>query len=126
LSPHDARQVLIGAQAGVPTDLSSVEVSNKTITQEGQKIDLTIVRPRGARGDTPAFIFFHGGGWVLGDFGTHACLVRDLVNASGATAVFVNYTPSPEARYGVAIGQAYAATKWVATHVPDGRIGGAA
>jgi acetyl esterase/lipase len=124
LSPQDARQVLVGAQAGVPTDLSSVEVSNKTIDQDGQKIDLTIVRPRGARGETPAFMFFHGGGWVLGDFQTHARLVRDLVNASGATAVFVNYTPSPEARYGVAIGQAYAATKWVAAHGKEIRVDG--
>ena len=58
-------------------------------------------------------MFFHGGGWVLGDFPTHERLVRDLVADSGAAAVFVNYTPSPEARYPVAINQAYAATKWV-------------
>jgi acetyl esterase/lipase len=63
---------------------------------------------------------FHGG-WVLGDFPT---LVRDLVNYSGATAVFVNYTPSPEAGYGVAINQAYAATKWVATHGKDIKVDG--
>ena len=48
-------------------------------------------------------MFFHGGGWVLGDFPTHQRLVRDLVVASGATAVFVNYTPSPEAHFPVAI-----------------------
>jgi acetyl esterase/lipase len=58
-------------------------------------------------------MFFHGGGWVLGDFPTHERLVRDLVVGSGAAAVFVNYTPSPEAHYPVAINQAYAATKWV-------------
>jgi acetyl esterase len=124
LSPQDARQVLVGAQASVPTDLSSVEITNKTISQDGQKIDLTVVRPRGARGDTPVFMFFHGGGWVLGDFQTHARLVRDLVNDSGATAVFVNYTPSPEAGYGVAINQAYAATKWVAGHGKEIRVDG--
>lgn len=124
MSPKDARQVLIGAQASVPTDLSSVEVSRKTVTQDGQKIDLVVMRPRGAKGDTPAFMFFHGGGWVLGDFQTHARLVRDLVNNSGATAVFVEYTPSPEAGYGTAIGQAYAATKWVAAHGKEIRVDG--
>jgi len=69
-------------------------------------------------------MFFHGGGWVLGDFQTHARLVRDLVNYSGATAVFVNYTPSPEAGYGVAINQAYAATKWVAARGREIKVDG--
>jgi len=54
--------------------------------------------------------------WVLGDFPTHERLVRDMVNASGAAAVFVNYQPSPEAHFPVAITQAYEATKWVAEH----------
>jgi acetyl esterase/lipase len=124
MSPQEARQVLIGAQASVKTDLSSVEVSNKTITQDGKQVELTIVRPRGAKADVPVFMFFHGGGWVLGDFPTHARLVRDLVNNSGAAAVFVNYTPSPEAHYGVAIGQAYAATKWVAAHGKEIKVDG--
>jgi acetyl esterase len=124
LTPQEARQVLVGAQASVPTDLSSVEISQRTITEDGRKVDLTIVRPRGAKGETPAFMFFHGGGWVLGDFPTHARLVRDLVNYSGATAVFVNYTPSPEAQYGTAINQAYAATKWVAAHGKEIRVDG--
>ncbi len=61
-------------------------------------------------------MFFHGGGWVLGDFPTHERLIRDLARASGAAAVYVDYSPSPEARYPVAIHQAYAATKWVAAH----------
>jgi acetyl esterase/lipase len=89
-------------------------VSEKTITADGQPIRLTIVRPAGAKGVLPAFMFFHGGGWILGDFPTHERFVRDLVADSGAVAVFFNYTPSPEARYPVAINQAYAATKWVA------------
>lgn len=59
-------------------------------------------------------MFFHGGGWILGDYPTHKRLVRDLVVNSGAVAVFPDYTPSPEARFPVAINQAYAATKWVA------------
>ena len=116
LSPADARAVLVGAQAGVKLTLPKTDVSEKTIQVDGQSISLTIVRPAGVKGELPVFMFFHGGGWVLGDFPTHERLVRDLVAGSGAAAVFVNYTPSPEARYPVAINQAYAATKWVAEH----------
>ena len=75
-----------------------------------------VVRPAGVTGTLPAFMFFHGGGWVLGDFPTHERLVRDLVAGSGVTAVFVEYDRSPEAHYPVAINQAYAATSWVADH----------
>ena len=112
LSPADARAVLVGAQAGAK--LPPADVSEKTITVDGKSIKLTIVRPIGAKGALPAFMFFHGGGWILGDFPTHERFVRDLVVDSGAVAVFVNYTPSPESRYPVAINEAYAATKWVA------------
>lgn len=116
LKPVEARAVLTGAQSSVKVDLSGIEVSEKTIKAEGQDLKLTIVRPSGNKGKLPVFMFFHGGGWVLGDFDTHERLVRDLVVNSGAVAVFVNYTPSPEAHYPVAINQAYAATVWVAAH----------
>ena len=114
LSPADARAVLVGAQASAKAPLAPADVSEKTITVDGKPLKLTIVRPAGAKGVLPAFMFFHGGGWILGDYPTHERFVRDLVADSGAVAVFVNYTPSPEARYPVAINQAYAATKWVA------------
>jgi len=122
LSPQDARQVLVGAQKGAA--LPKADVSEKTITADGQQIKLHIVRPAGAKGALPAFMFFHGGGWVLGDYPTHERLVRDLVVNSGAAAVFVDYTPSPEAGYGVAINQAYSATKWVAAHGKDINVDG--
>ena len=114
MAPKDARAVLVGAQSSVKVDLSGVTFTEKTITQDGQSIKLDIVRPANVKGTLPVFMFFHGGGWVLGDFPTHQRMVRDLVVESGAVAVFVNYTPSPEAHYPIAINQAYAATKWVA------------
>jgi len=116
LSPKVARAILTGAQNSVKVDLSGTEVSNRTIEASGQEIKLTIVRPAKAKGDLPVFMFFHGGGWVLGDYPTHARLIHDLVVGSGAVAVYVDYTPSPEAHYPVAINQAYAATRWVAEH----------
>lgn len=59
-------------------------------------------------------MYFHGGGWVLGGFDTHERLVREIAIGAHAAVVFVNYTPSPEAKYPVPLEQAYAATKWVA------------
>ncbi|EPN16716.1 lipase [Pseudomonas syringae pv. actinidiae ICMP 19070] len=124
LSPKDARAVLVGAQAGVKLTLPKADVSEKTIKVDGQSISLNIVRPAGVKGTLPVFMFFHGGGWVLGDFQTHERLVRDLVVGSGAVAVFVNYTPSPEAHYPTAINQAYAATRWVAEHGKEINVDG--
>ncbi|HSX89224.1 MAG TPA: alpha/beta hydrolase [Pseudomonas sp.] len=116
MTPQDARAVLVGAQAGVQVDLSGIEVADKTISVDGQSIALKVVRPAGVAGTLPVFMYFHGGGWVLGDYPTHERLIRDLVVGSGAAAVYVDYTPSPEARYPTAINQAYAATQWVAQH----------
>ena len=116
LTPTDARAVLVGAQAGVKLVLPPADVSQRTIKAGEGDISLTIVRPAGVKGALPAFMFFHGGGWILGDYPTHERFVRDLVSDSGAVAVFVNYSPSPETHYPVAINQAYAATRWVAEH----------
>ena len=124
LTPVEARKVLTGAQSGVKLTLPKADVSEKTIKAGGGDIKLTIVRPEGVTGVLPAFMFFHGGGWVLGDFPTHERFVRDLVVQSGAVAVFVNYTPSPEAKYRVAIDQAYAATKWVAENGKEIKVDG--
>src|SRR5277367_2827684 len=124
LSPADARAVLVGAQAGASLQSLKVDIAEKSISAAGHDIKLTVVRPAGASGTLPVFMFFHGGGWVLGDFPTHERFVRDLVVGSGAAAVFVNYTPSPEAHYPVAINEAYAATLWVAEHGAEIRVDG--
>jgi len=124
MTPAEARKVLVDAQASVRLDLPACDIEAKTITQDGLKVSLTVVRPAGSKATLPGFIFVHGGGWVLGDFPTHERFVRDLVADSGFTAVFVNYTPSPEAHYPMAIDQIYAATKWVAAHGNEIRVDG--
>jgi acetyl esterase/lipase len=116
LSLLDARAVLVNAQKSVSFDYSDIEETEKTITQDGHTVTLHIMKPLSAKAGGGVFIYIHGGGWVLGDFPTHKRLVRDLVIASGKTAVFPDYTPSPEARYPVAINQIYAATQWVSEH----------
>ncbi len=116
LTPAEARQVLVGAQASVALELPPCDVEERTITQDGVEVRLHVVRPAGATGTLPGFLFVHGGGWVLGDFPTHERFVRDIVVDSGFAAVFVNYTPSPEAHYPTAIDEIYAAAKWVAAN----------
>lgn len=119
-----ARNVLTGAQEAFKVDYSGIEESEKTITSDGYTVKLNIVRPEGAKEKLPVFIFIHGGGWILGDYPTHKRMVRDLVVLSGYAAVFVNYTPSPEAHYPQAINEIYAATKWVAAHGDEINVDG--
>jgi acetyl esterase len=117
LSPEDARAVLSGLQANSPVQKLPADIENRTIPggPNATEISITIVRPQNSTNETlPVVMYFHGGGWVLGGFDTHDRLVRELANKANVAVVFVNYTPSPEAKYPVAIEQAYAATKWVA------------
>ena len=117
LKPEEARKVLEGAQKVPGLKLPDCEVTQKTITSSGEEIQLYIIRPPGTSGKKiPVFMFFHGGGWVIGDFATHERLVRDLVIESGFACVFVEYDRSPEARYPKALNQCYEATRWVAEH----------
>jgi acetyl esterase/lipase len=121
LSFADARKALDTAQAG-PVPVLPADVSHRTLpVGPTGKVTIRIVRPAGVKGNLPAVMYFHGGGWVLGDEGTHDRLVRQIANGAKAAVIFVDYTPSPEARYPIAIEQAYAATQWVAQH--GGEIG---
>ena len=72
-----------------------------------------IVRPEGAVGMLPAFLYLHGGGWVVGDSDTHDRLVRELVVGSGAAAVFPLFDRAPEAKYPTQIEQNYAVARWI-------------
>ena len=117
LSPDKTRAVLSGLQASIAVQKLPADIENRTISggPGGKDISITIVRPQNGSNQTlPVVMYFHGGGWVLGGFDTHERLVRELANKANVVIAFVNYTPSPEAKYPVAIEQAYVATKWVA------------
>jgi acetyl esterase len=118
MSPDNARAVLSGLQASSPVAKLPADIENRTISGGGPnatEISITIVRPPNRSNQTlPVVMYFHGGGWILGGFDTHDRLVRELANKANVAVVFVNYTRSPEAKYPVALEQAYAATKWVA------------
>jgi acetyl esterase len=116
LSPGDARAVLDQAQAG-GVAMAPAEIEEHTIPggPDGT-VSVTVVRPTTRNGSLPVVVYTHGGGWVLGNFGTHQRLVRDLTDQTGAAFVFVNYSPAPEDRYPVAIEQVYATVAWVARY----------
>ncbi|WP_281232793.1 alpha/beta hydrolase [Flavobacterium gelatinilyticum] len=116
LPAGDARNVLVSAQNAFKVDLSGIEESEKEITADGYKIKLNIVRPAGAKGKLPVFMFIHGGGWVLGDYPTHKRMVRDLTVLTGYAGIFVNYSLSPEHKYPQPVNEVYAAAKWIAAH----------
>jgi acetyl esterase len=77
-------------------------------------VPIRAVRPKGVTEMLPAVVYVHGAGWVLGGWESHDRLVLELVNGANVAAIFVDFTLSPEARYPVAIEQAYAAARWVA------------
>jgi len=124
LSYTDARAVLAGVQAG------TVEASAPTTTQDlvwnvgpTGEVRIRIVRPADASGDLPAVLYYHGGGWVMGDRNTHDHLIRELAVQTRAAVVFVEYDNAPEVRYPVNNEQAYAALEHVAA---NGAANGAA
>ncbi|WP_416064340.1 alpha/beta hydrolase [Rhizobium sp. ZK1] len=121
-SPDEARNILAGAQKGDVKKLAAREEDKVIKVGPTGSVKLRIVRPEGAKGTLPVVMYFHGGGWVLGDADTHDRLVREIANGAKAAVVFVDYDRSPEARYPIAIEQAYAATKYIADHAKEFHI----
>jgi acetyl esterase len=112
LSPAEARAALDELQA---TPIDKLPVSDRwtIVPADVGDVRARIVRPRDAVGKLPVILYMHGGGWVLGNAGTHDRLVRELAVGTGAAVVFVEYDRSPEARYPVAIEQGYATARWI-------------
>jgi acetyl esterase/lipase len=105
LGPEAARRRLRELQAAPPAGDGWVDAGG---------VRVRIVRPRD--GVLPVVLFLHGGGWMLGDAGTHERLVRELAAGADAAIAFVDYDRTPEARYPVALEQAYAAARWIVDH----------
>ena len=125
LSPTDARAVLDSVQSSDVSKLpADIEDHSLPVGPTGET-RIRIFRPPGAKEALPAVIYFHGGGWVLGNKGTHDRLMREIANGAHAAVVFVDYDASPEAKYPTAIEQGYAATKYIGEHGDKFNIDGA-
>ncbi|MEV4217056.1 alpha/beta hydrolase [Nonomuraea sp. NPDC049725] len=120
LGVEGARKVLDDLQAA-PIDKPDVDEKWIVVPAEAGDVRVKIVKPAGSSGVLPVVLYVHGGGWVLGNAGTHDRLVRELAVGAGAAVVFVEYDRSPEARYPVAIEQAYATAQWI---IRDGEAEG--
>jgi len=77
-----------------------------------------IYTPEG-REPFPLLVYFHGGGWVLGDLETHDSVCRELAHGAGCVVLSVDYRLAPEHRFPAAAEDCYAATVWTATHAAE-------
>ena len=102
-----------------PTPQDVAEVRALTADGPHGAIPLRLYRPvrsDAGGGSAPVLVYFHGGGWVIGDLDTHDTLCRELANESGAIVVAVDYRLGPEHRFPAAYDDALAATRWVHAH----------
>jgi acetyl esterase len=108
------RQILAAADVA-PAD---VDVSDRTIEGPGGPLDLRVYTPRG---EVPhgIVVYYHGGGYVLGDLDGYDNVCRQLGEDAGAVVVSVDYRLAPEHPFPAAVDDAWAAFEWVAAHAGE-------
>ena len=93
-----------------------VSVTDRTVPGPGGDIPVRVYVPTTEPGPGPVLVYFHGGGWVIGDLETHDSTVRALASGSGATVVSVDYRLAPEHPFPAPLDDCLAAVRWVADH----------
>jgi acetyl esterase len=123
LSPQEAREFYLQARLVTnpdPPELKSVEPLS--IPAAHGSIPARIYTPnkiRQAGGLAPGLIFFHGGGWVIGDLDTHDVACRKLADDGQLIVISVDYRRAPEHKFPAAVDDAIAATAWIAGHAKE-------
>ena len=115
LSPKEARQLFRETRpASTPEPPAIGAVRNLS----AGTVPIRVYRPAGVPDSArlPVLMFFHGGGWVIGDLDTHDVLCRQLTAEAGITVVAVDYRLAPESKFPAAADDAWAATRWVVAH----------
>ena len=121
MSVAQARELILGmvALAGEPESVARIE--NRTVPGPAGEIPVRIYAPVGTA-PFPVLVYFHGGGWVIGNLDTHDGICRSLANRVGCLVVSVDYRLAPEHTFPAAPEDCYAATRWLAEHA--GSLGG--
>jgi acetyl esterase len=116
LSPQDARRYYLERRhitQPAPPEVAEV----RSLQAEGPhgSIPLRLYRPGApaVQGAMPVLVYFHGGGWVIGDLDTHDTLCRQLANGAGIAVIAVDYRMGPEHRFPAAVDDCIAATRWI-------------
>ncbi|MGZ4694032.1 MAG: alpha/beta hydrolase [Acidimicrobiales bacterium] len=117
MSVEEARAVIVmlAAADGEPEPVEAVE--DRTIPGPAGDIPVRLYRPAQPTG--AILIWYHGGGWVIGDLETADPTARKLANRTGALVVSVDYRLAPEHPYPAAVDDAWAALQWVAERGAD-------
>ncbi|WP_028933409.1 alpha/beta hydrolase [Pseudonocardia spinosispora] len=102
---------------GEPTEMAAVVT--RALPGPAGEIPVRVYTPTGDLGTRPVVVFFHGGGWVIGDLEVVDRPCRVLAAATGAVVVSVDYRLAPEHRYPAPFEDCYAATEWVAEHADE-------
>jgi acetyl esterase len=94
------------------------EVADRTLAVDGRDIPVRVYR---SGADTPhgTFVFFHGGGWAIGDLESHDIACRQLCNGLGMTLLAVDYRLAPEHPFPAGLEDAVAATRWALANVAE-------
>lgn len=116
LTPEKAREYYLVRRAVTQPDPPEVALA-RDLAAPGPagEIPLRLYRPLGAAASQvlPVLVYYHGGGWVIGNRDSHDVLCRQLANGSGCAVVSVDYRMGPENRFPAAVDDAIAATRWV-------------
>lgn len=122
LTPDEARGFFAAGRTVLQPDSPEVaEMRNLQAPGPNGPISLRLYRGMGlATGEAvPVLIFYHGGGWVLGDLESHDQVCRALANAASCCVVAVDYRLAPELKFPGAISDSAAATRWILTNAAE-------
>jgi acetyl esterase len=116
IPPPAGREMYKGMAAMLdPQDVPIGKVEDRKIPGPGGDVPVRIYTPMGAGAAAlPAVVFFHGGGFVIGDLQTHDALCRQIANGAKARVIAVDYRLAPEHKFPAAADDCFAALKWVA------------
>jgi acetyl esterase len=114
-----ARELLNAMQAVRPDGEPVAHIEDRLIPGPAGEIPIRIYTPQGSGRPFPVLVFFHTGGWQVGNLNTQDPLCRRLANRAECIVVSVDYRLAPEHPFPAAPEDCYAATQWVATHAAE-------